>query len=174
MHRCCLVTPITAGDTGVPVDSANCSPFLNWDGETLTSEHKQGVLFQSLVATIKSQPALNDSLGAKAVQFLESMTQICRWSPTAFLSDLWLTTDEDLRDFVQSVVVLISSPSQVLTTTAMKMVGKVIITSSAQVRLAFVKAGLIPQIVITHNPLSISFQKRNRIKQEPAILPSCF
>ncbi|KAK2941477.1 hypothetical protein BLNAU_23624 [Blattamonas nauphoetae] len=168
MHRYCLVTPRTAGDTEVPVDSASvepeigagdCSPFLNWDGETFPSEHKQGVLFQSLVATIKSQPALNDSLEAKAVQFLESMTQICRWSPTAFLSDLWLTTDEDLTDFVQSIVVLISSPSQVLTTTAMKMVGKVIITSSAQVRLAFVKAGLIPQIVITHNPLSISFTK---------------
>ncbi|KAK2958191.1 hypothetical protein BLNAU_6895 [Blattamonas nauphoetae] len=37
----------------------DCSPFLNWDEEDLDSEDDQAVVFQALVATLKSHPTLD-------------------------------------------------------------------------------------------------------------------
>ncbi|KAK2952721.1 hypothetical protein BLNAU_12370 [Blattamonas nauphoetae] len=50
----------------------DCSSFLNWSEENLDSFDDAVVVFRSLVATVKLQPVLDDSLEAKAVKFLES------------------------------------------------------------------------------------------------------
>ncbi|KAK2942791.1 hypothetical protein BLNAU_22309 [Blattamonas nauphoetae] len=97
----------------------DCSAFLNWNEAKHASERKQAVIFRSLVATLKSQPALDVDLEAKAVKLLESA----------------------------------------IIEAAMKMVGTLAIFSSTKVQLALSKADLIPQLIITLNPLSLSFTK---------------
>ncbi|KAK2947062.1 hypothetical protein BLNAU_17985 [Blattamonas nauphoetae] len=52
----------------------DCDTFLNWSEERFGSEHEGAVVFRSLIATVKLQPALDDSLEEKAVKLLELMT----------------------------------------------------------------------------------------------------
>ncbi|KAK2941397.1 hypothetical protein BLNAU_23690 [Blattamonas nauphoetae] len=135
----------------------DCSAFLNWNEEELESEHEMAVVFRSLVATMKLQPALNDIREAKAVKFLKSLDRDTQEYTDALFTSLASFSDESLTGFVQSIVVLISSPSQAITTATMKMLRSLIVYSSAKVRIALIEADLIPQIVITLNPLSLSF-----------------
>ncbi|KAK2939908.1 hypothetical protein BLNAU_25185 [Blattamonas nauphoetae] len=131
----------TTSSTDSP--SPDCSAFLNWDGETFPSEDEQAVIFRSLVATVKFKPVLNDSLEAKSVRYLNSV--------------LGRTTDESSTNFVQSIGVLLSTLSRVITTTAMEMLRYLFNHCSLKLRLTFVKADLIPQIINSLHPLSVSF-----------------
>ncbi|KAK2948869.1 hypothetical protein BLNAU_16212 [Blattamonas nauphoetae] len=137
----------------------DCSPFRNWSVQEYPSESRRTVLFRSLVATVKLQPALDASLEAKAVQFLRSAIPFSTDSTDAFVSNLGRTTDESMTCFVQCVVVLISSTSQVVITAAMKMLNSLITNCSATYRLALIKADLIPQLIIILNPQSLSFEE---------------
>ncbi|KAK2960172.1 hypothetical protein BLNAU_4725 [Blattamonas nauphoetae] len=122
--------------------SMDCSPFLNWDENRPQSKAEWTVVFQSLVATVKAQPVLDVCLQAKAVKFL---------NPHELFFDLSVT------DFIPHVVVLLSTPNQVITAAAMKMVETLVNYCSPPIRLAFIKADLIPQIINNLNPLSLSF-----------------
>ncbi|KAK2953066.1 hypothetical protein BLNAU_12055 [Blattamonas nauphoetae] len=133
------------------------SPFLNWSEEEPESEDEKTVVFRSLVATLKLQPALDDSLESKAINFLESVVPDDEESADAFLHKLASNCNESLTDFVQSILVLISSPSQVITTAAMKMLDNLLSNCSPKVLLALVKADLIFQLFTVLNPLSLSF-----------------
>ncbi|KAK2946512.1 hypothetical protein BLNAU_18554 [Blattamonas nauphoetae] len=135
----------------------DCFAFLKWTFKRKESESKKAVVFLSLVATVKSKPALDDSLEAKAVDFLKSVNPKDEKSADTFLSTLGRTTDESLTDFIQSIVVLISSPNRIITTTAMEMLDLLILSCSEKFHLALVRADLIPQIFATLNPLSLSF-----------------
>ncbi|KAK2960914.1 hypothetical protein BLNAU_4001 [Blattamonas nauphoetae] len=145
--------------------SVDCSPFLNWqyNRKAPDSENRKAVVFQSLVATVKSKPAFDASLVAKAVNFLKSVNRDDDESSDAFLSHFGQTNDDSLTEFVQSIMVLISSPSQIITTTAMEMLTRLIADSSAKVRLSLAKADLIPQLILTLNPQSLSFTEAEDI-----------
>ncbi|KAK2944040.1 hypothetical protein BLNAU_21039 [Blattamonas nauphoetae] len=138
----------------------DCSAFLNWDkdDEELESEHEKAVVFRSLVATLKLQPVLDDSLEEKAVILLKSVN-LDDDTLDAYLSSVASSTDDSVTDFVQSIVVLISSPNQAMTTAAMQILDDLIFWCSTHVRLALVKADLIPQLIHTLNPLSLSFEE---------------
>ncbi|KAK2939831.1 hypothetical protein BLNAU_25263 [Blattamonas nauphoetae] len=112
---------------------------------------------KNLIATMKLKPAFDNSLEAKAVKFLESMCMGGQESADAFLSNFGQTSDASLTDFIQSIVVLVSSSNQVITTAAMEMLVTMIVHCSAKVRLSIIKADLIPQLILTLNPLSLSF-----------------
>ncbi|KAK2953027.1 hypothetical protein BLNAU_12016 [Blattamonas nauphoetae] len=133
------------------------SPFLNWNGAQFASESEKAVVFQSLVATVKFQPSLDDSLEAEALEFLTRMDLDNEQSADDFLHSYGHTTDESLANFVQCIVVLISSPNQSITTATMEMLGNLISRCSAEVLLALIKADLIPQLIITLTPQSHSF-----------------
>ncbi|KAK2962041.1 hypothetical protein BLNAU_3097 [Blattamonas nauphoetae] len=135
----------------------DCLPFLNWNEDDKTKDHEKAVVFRSLVATVKFQPALDVSLEAKAAKFLKSVTPEDEESTDAFFDNLASISDDSHTNFVQSIVVLVSSPSQVLTTASMDMLSSLLVTCSAQVFLALVKADLFPQLIIALNPLSLSF-----------------
>ncbi|KAK2944941.1 hypothetical protein BLNAU_20117 [Blattamonas nauphoetae] len=139
------------------VVSSDCSPFLSWDEKTPESEDEQAVIFRSLVATLKLQPALDDSLEAKAVKLLTSVIPYRGESVDAYLGRFGRTADDSLASFTLSIGVLLSSPNRAITTAMMKMITPLILDCLAQVRLALVKADLLPQIVITLNPQSLSF-----------------
>ncbi|KAK2950145.1 hypothetical protein BLNAU_14947 [Blattamonas nauphoetae] len=62
-----------------------------------------------------------------------------------------------LQPALDCIVVLISSASKRIITATMKMLNRLLQYCSAHVRLALVKAGLIPQIINTLNPQSLSF-----------------
>ncbi|KAK2953981.1 hypothetical protein BLNAU_11083 [Blattamonas nauphoetae] len=139
--------------------SPDCSPFLNWDGETITSEDEQAVIFRSLVATLKLQPALDVSLETTAVRFLKSVLKWTQSSIDAFLTNSGLTIDESLTNFVQSIGMLVSSPSQAITTAAMEMFNKLNECCSVKLRIRLVKADLVPQLINTINAVSLSFEE---------------
>ncbi|KAK2958003.1 hypothetical protein BLNAU_6929 [Blattamonas nauphoetae] len=135
----------------------DCSLFLNWNEGILRSDSKTAAVFQSLVATVKLQPALDDSLEAKAVKFLKYMHPHNLRSTTDFLNNFASNSDESLKIFIQSIVILVSSPNQIITTAAMRMLVILYSNCYAKVRLALVKANLISQLIITLNPQSLSF-----------------
>ncbi|KAK2953982.1 hypothetical protein BLNAU_11084 [Blattamonas nauphoetae] len=138
--------------------STDCSPFLNWTEDTLDSEEKKAVVFRSLVATVKLQPVLDDSLEAKAVRFLESVhLQDGREPADAFLGHLASVLDETLTAFIQSIVVLISTPSQPIIKASMKMLDSLFASFSKKIRLALLNADLIPRLFIALNAQSLSF-----------------
>ncbi|KAK2943374.1 hypothetical protein BLNAU_21684 [Blattamonas nauphoetae] len=139
--------------------STDCSPFLRWEEDKQTSESKKAVVFRSLVATVQSQSALDVSLEAKAVEFLQSVNPQIQKTADAFLSSLASLSRDSSTNFIQCIVVLISSDSQSITTAAMEMLESLIEKCSSKGRLALVKAGLIPQLVKTLNPMSLSFDK---------------
>ncbi|KAK2953069.1 hypothetical protein BLNAU_12058 [Blattamonas nauphoetae] len=135
----------------------DCSPFLNWSQDQPQSEHDKAVIFRSLIATVKLQPTPDNSLEAKAVKFLKSVAIQNRESTDAFLRSLASNSAESLTNFVQSIMVLVSSPNQTIATAAMEMLKTLIFGCSAEVRFPLVKADLIPQLIITLNPQSLSF-----------------
>ncbi|KAK2953275.1 hypothetical protein BLNAU_11738 [Blattamonas nauphoetae] len=135
----------------------DCSPFLEWDEEELESTEEQAVVFLSLIATLKIQRALDDDLEAKAVKFIESVNLNDEESADAFLESLVPFSGDSQRDFIQCIVVLLSSACHVITNAAMKMFEAQIRNCSIKVLLALVQADLIPQLIITLNPQSLSF-----------------
>ncbi|KAK2955675.1 hypothetical protein BLNAU_9365 [Blattamonas nauphoetae] len=120
-------------------------------------------LIRSLVATLKLQPTLDDSLETKAVKFLESVYEVDEESADAFLGNFGETSDDPPTDFVHSIVVLLSSTSQAITTATMKMLKNVVHNCSAEVLLPLVQANLIPQLIRTLNPQSLSFAEAFKI-----------
>ncbi|KAK2955276.1 hypothetical protein BLNAU_9828 [Blattamonas nauphoetae] len=137
----------------------DCFPFLNWRVQNNPSESKNAVVFRSLVATVKSQTSVDVSFEAQAVKSLKSVKPNDEESADAFLSSFVSSTDESLNNFVQCIMVLISSTSRAITTAAMKMLDSLLQDCSAKVYLSLVKADLIPEIVITLNPQTLSFDE---------------
>ncbi|KAK2960947.1 hypothetical protein BLNAU_4034 [Blattamonas nauphoetae] len=137
--------------------SPECTPFLNWKEEEPLSQSEKAVVFQSLVATMKLRPAFDDFLIAKAVKFLEYVQPKPPSSTEALLHEFGQTGDNSLTDFIQSIVVLISSPNRVMTTAAMEILRHLVIHCFPKSRFSLVKADLIPQLILTLNPLSLSF-----------------
>ncbi|KAK2954256.1 hypothetical protein BLNAU_10755 [Blattamonas nauphoetae] len=135
----------------------DCSAFLNLDEGKFDSVQEQAVVFRSLVSTLKLQPSPDETLEAKVVKFLESVNPKDKKSADVFLHSFGRTIVESLTDFVQSVVVLLSSTNQVIVAAAMKMIRNLNDLCSLTVRLALVKADLIPQLINTLHPLSLSF-----------------
>ncbi|KAK2945976.1 hypothetical protein BLNAU_19120 [Blattamonas nauphoetae] len=161
--ECCISNSfgMTEIDTTINTSTAfpcpDCSAFMNWSDEQLESVQEKTIVFPSLVATVKSQPALDDSLEAKAVNVLESMSWDDEESADAFLSTFASESGNSSTVFVQCIVVLISSASKTITTTAMEMCDNLITNCSARVLYALVQADLIPQLIVTLNPRSHSF-----------------
>ncbi|KAK2957946.1 hypothetical protein BLNAU_7122 [Blattamonas nauphoetae] len=135
----------------------DCYPFVNWDEEELRSEQEKAAVFRSLVATLKLQPTLDVSLEAQAAKFLKSVHPASGTSADAFLSNFASPPDLSLTDFVQSIIVLVSSSSQIIITSAMEILTDLLTNCSTLNTLALVKADLIPELISTLNPLSLSF-----------------
>ncbi|KAK2960176.1 hypothetical protein BLNAU_4729 [Blattamonas nauphoetae] len=140
-----------------------CSPFLNWSEEVPKTVDEWAVIFRSLVSTVNSQPALDVTLEAKAVQFLETVDPEDEEMADALLSSRVSSSDDSWTNFIQCIVVLISSPSLVITAATMEMLGTLIRNCSTKVHFTLVKADLIPQLVITLNILSLSFTEAEDI-----------
>ncbi|KAK2963530.1 hypothetical protein BLNAU_1573 [Blattamonas nauphoetae] len=135
---------------------ADCSAFLNWNEEELVTKSEKHVVFLSLVAAVKLQPELDISLEAKAVKFLEYVVPFNQESTEAFLNSFASFSGDSSTNFIQSIVVLVSTPNQAIAKAAMKMLEKLFSWCSAKVRLALVKADLMHQLITTLNPLSLS------------------
>ncbi|KAK2952599.1 hypothetical protein BLNAU_12427 [Blattamonas nauphoetae] len=134
-----------------------CSPFLYWNQEKLVTDIEKAVVFRSLVATMKLQHTFDDSLEAKAVHFLRSVDPDDEESVDSILKIFASNSDKSLTDFVQSIVVLISSTNLAITTTVLGILDSMIIWCSSKIRLPLIKADLIHQILNTLKPLSLSF-----------------
>ncbi|KAK2950453.1 hypothetical protein BLNAU_14571 [Blattamonas nauphoetae] len=137
--------------------SLDCSSFLNWSEDADDTVEEKAVVFGSLVATLKLQPALDEYLETKAVKFLKSVDAKDSESADAFLGNLASISGDSSPDFVQSILVLLSTPSQVIATATMEMLSELFEWCSATVHFPLVKSDLIPQLISLLNPLSLSF-----------------
>ncbi|KAK2946410.1 hypothetical protein BLNAU_18661 [Blattamonas nauphoetae] len=140
-------------------------PALPLEQVSLKVEQSQNkaLVFQSLVATVKFQPALDDFLEADAVGFLESVGLYTEESADTFLIRFGRTVDESSTNFVQSALVLLSSPSQAITTATLTMLESLFEYCSMKVHVALIMNDLIPQLITTLNPLSLSFAEAEDI-----------
>ncbi|KAK2952716.1 hypothetical protein BLNAU_12365 [Blattamonas nauphoetae] len=141
----------------------DCSPFLNWRLNLNQSTHEKPVIFLSLVATVKSRHALDASLEAKALTFLNSVYFPDSKSIDAFLSIFARKSDESSTNLVQSFVVLFSTSNLAIIAVSMKILNDLLWYCSTNDLLAIIRADLIPQIIIPLNPLSLSFAKAEDI-----------
>ncbi|KAK2944520.1 hypothetical protein BLNAU_20569 [Blattamonas nauphoetae] len=137
--------------------SPDCSRFLRWNEDQLDDEDRKAVVFRSLVATVKSQLALDGSLEVKAVKFLKLVVPRNHRSATAYLNSYRRKFGESLTDFVQSIVVLLSTSNRAITKATMKILIILFKWCSAENLLVLVKANLISELINTLNPLSLSF-----------------
>ncbi|KAK2947879.1 hypothetical protein BLNAU_17204 [Blattamonas nauphoetae] len=138
------------------VSFVDCSLFLNWNEGRLESDGEVAAVFRSLVATLKLQPTVDDSLEGKAAKFLKYMRPYNIKSTTAFLHSFASNSDKSLNIFIQSIVVLISSLNQTITTTAILMLSSLMEECSIPNRFALIKVDLIPHLINTLNPPSLS------------------
>ncbi|KAK2959118.1 hypothetical protein BLNAU_5913 [Blattamonas nauphoetae] len=106
---------------------------------------------------MKSKPVLDDSLETQAVKFLKSVKPKTQESADAFLSRLATLSGDFSTHLIQSIVLLISSASQILTTAAIKMLSNLLLYCYPQNILLLIKADLIHQLIMTLNPLFLSF-----------------
>ncbi|KAK2955110.1 hypothetical protein BLNAU_9839 [Blattamonas nauphoetae] len=136
---------------------SGCSRFLNWKENKFKTESERSVIFRSLVATVKLQSELDVSLEAKAVKLLKSLAPQFEGQADAFLTSLGRTTDESLKIFIQSIVVLLSTPNQTITTAAMGMLVSLIWNCSSKIHLTLVTADLLPQLINNLNLQSLPF-----------------
>ncbi|KAK2953074.1 hypothetical protein BLNAU_12063 [Blattamonas nauphoetae] len=79
------------------------------------------------------------------------------WLSDGMADSLGRDTDESSANFVQSIGVLISTPSQVIIKASMEMLEHLIFDVPPKVQISLVKANLIPQLITTLNPQSLSF-----------------
>ncbi|KAK2944117.1 hypothetical protein BLNAU_20949 [Blattamonas nauphoetae] len=128
-------------------------------GQTAKSEESES----ETEGTNCSQPVLDDSLEAKAMNFLESVNPNDSESADALLSNLASISSDSSTDFVQSIVVLISSPDWAITATSMKMLKTLLQNCSPKIHLALVKADLIARLMITLHPQSLSLAEADDI-----------
>ncbi|KAK2950832.1 hypothetical protein BLNAU_14250 [Blattamonas nauphoetae] len=124
--------PTRIGSKSPACPSPLRSPTRNTDDSLTVPQH-------SAIADLKRiQPQLDVSLEAKAVKVLESVDLADVDSTVAFLN------------------MLLSCAKQMITTAAMKMLGNLFWSCSANINLTFAKADLIPRLIITLNPQSLS------------------
>ncbi|KAK2961587.1 hypothetical protein BLNAU_3385 [Blattamonas nauphoetae] len=135
----------------------DCHAFLYWNESRHLSDDEKVVVLRSLVATVKLQTTLDIHLEVKAVKFLKSVIPFDQSSADALLTSFASISDEFSTDFVQSIVVLISSPCQVITSASMKWLTYLLSGCSTETLLSFVKAALFPQLITALNPPSLSF-----------------
>ncbi|KAK2959929.1 hypothetical protein BLNAU_5126 [Blattamonas nauphoetae] len=143
--------------------SIDCVPFLSWSEDLKGSWFGQTVVFQSLIATLKLQLVLDESLETKAAKFLKSMDTQITESTDDLLSAHVSNSDGSLTDFVKSLLVLFASPNQAIKAATLEMLNGLICVCSAKSLLALVKADLIGQLVLTLNPLSLSLAEAEDI-----------
>ncbi|KAK2952673.1 hypothetical protein BLNAU_12322 [Blattamonas nauphoetae] len=153
----------TKRSTSTDLPCPDCSAFLDWDEEELDSFDERVVVFRSLVASLNCQPALDDSLEAKAVNLLKSVVPKNRESADSILSSFKSIPDEYSINLVQSFVVLISTSSLAIIAVSMKILNDLLWYNSTNDLLAVVRADLITQIINTLNPLSLSFAEAEDI-----------
>ncbi|KAK2957498.1 hypothetical protein BLNAU_7397 [Blattamonas nauphoetae] len=137
--------------------SADCSPFLNWNEEKPESEWEKASIFESLVATLKLQPALDVSLETKAVKFLKSLKSTDDKSVDSLLSYLGVSKFISCVNFAKSIVVLLSSASKIITVATVEIIEYLFTKCYLEKRNMLVTADLLPKLINTLNPRSCLF-----------------
>ncbi|KAK2956333.1 hypothetical protein BLNAU_8700 [Blattamonas nauphoetae] len=104
------------------------------------------------------------------VKFLRSLEVLDEELADAFLNNFASISDEPLADYVQCVGVLIASPNRAITTAALKMLRNQMAMCSTTVLLMLVTADLLPQLMNTLNPQSLSFAEAVDIHSDLLII----
>ncbi|KAK2948116.1 hypothetical protein BLNAU_16916 [Blattamonas nauphoetae] len=114
-------------------------------------------MYQSLVQMIQERHPLDETSEEKAVNLLEHVHLFDRGEADRFILGLVTSSpDEALPDVVASIIVLLSFPNQRIIKATMMFLDSLIQFCSPSVRLKLVRADLLPHIIASLNPLSLS------------------
>ncbi|KAK2946523.1 hypothetical protein BLNAU_18565 [Blattamonas nauphoetae] len=146
----------------IPVNTShletNRSAFLHWDGLPIDSISERSSIYCSLVQMVKNEEALDPSLEDKAVSFFNLVKPDTANDVDSFVSGIVPSSlPESSRDFVGSIVELISGHSKPVLNTAMAFVGRIVFRSSDNTILKLVKDGLIQKLISCLDLFSLSF-----------------
>ncbi|KAK2960955.1 hypothetical protein BLNAU_4042 [Blattamonas nauphoetae] len=153
---------------------------------------QRGLVGKDDVGGWAGEPMLGANLEAKAVNLLRSLYWYDRQSVDVFLGALASISDASSTYFVksieplnrggsriigscQSIVVLVSSPSQIIRIAGITMLSSLMTNCSEKIRFSLVKTDLIPQLITSLNPLSLSFAIAEKIHAHlMSIITDCF
>ncbi|KAK2940295.1 putative serpin family protein [Blattamonas nauphoetae] len=133
------------------------SAFLNWDGTQITTIPDRITIFHSLISTVKHDNALDSASEEKIVQFLgHIMTLSTEEMEKLIVALVPSSSEESTQKFVNSIVVFVSSANQRITKEAMRIVNELLENSSPKFCLNLVKADLVPHLIASLHPQSLS------------------
>ncbi|KAK2946743.1 hypothetical protein BLNAU_18339 [Blattamonas nauphoetae] len=128
-------------------------PFLNFDPTSDISFEEKSTVYCSLVALVKDEYPFDNALQGRAEQFLENLEPY--WGDeiqaTRLVTDLVPSSNGSPSGFVESIVSLLSSPNSTVVAAALSFLLQTG-SSSARVKLHFVEADLITNIIATVQP----------------------
>ncbi|KAK2963836.1 hypothetical protein BLNAU_1405 [Blattamonas nauphoetae] len=133
------------------------SAFLEWNEEQIESTPDVLSVFHALVQMINDSHFIVGALEEKIVPFLEQIRPSYGEEVDRFLLGIAPSDDESLQTFVNSIIVLVSSPKQAIVTATMRMLDYLQHNASPPIHLKLVHAALIPRLLSSLNPPSLSF-----------------
>ncbi|KAK2945218.1 hypothetical protein BLNAU_19858 [Blattamonas nauphoetae] len=131
-------------------------PPLNWDGALFQSPSEKSVVYHSLVSLIQPDFVFTDDFVKKAVLLLEQLRFSNSTDTNKFICPAMESTDQNLMEFLQSFMILLSSANHTLITATMKMLDSLLHNTSTRMHLRLINADLIVHLLTSLNPLSLS------------------
>ncbi|KAK2952712.1 hypothetical protein BLNAU_12361 [Blattamonas nauphoetae] len=147
----------TTLDSLHPPSPKRSSRFLDWDGQPIKKPNDQSKMFTSLVSMLKEGQSLDDSLVEKIILFLKQMSHSLDADSKVILCLLPSTSAESMHSFLTTITVFLSSSKHTIIAAFLEMLNSLLNRCSSQMHLALVKADLIPRLITTLNPQSLSF-----------------
>ncbi|KAK2955024.1 hypothetical protein BLNAU_9955 [Blattamonas nauphoetae] len=132
--------------------------FLDWNGIPFMSTPTQSSVYRSLVQMVTDNHHFDDDLTNKAVLFLYEFRNAREEPGDSFFDLDKYASHETVKDFVHSVGMLLSAPNQRIVEATMEFLHRMIIIRSKHFLLKLVKADLIPHLLASLNPVSLSFE----------------
>ncbi|KAK2945995.1 hypothetical protein BLNAU_19071 [Blattamonas nauphoetae] len=130
--------------------------FQNWDGKPIQSTSEKSVVYHSLVSLIQPDYVFTDDFVKKAVLLLEQLRFSNAKETNNFICPALESTDQNLMEFMQSFMILLSCANHSLITATIKMLDSLLLNISTRMHLRLVNADLITHILTSLNPLSLS------------------
>ncbi|KAK2959826.1 hypothetical protein BLNAU_5315 [Blattamonas nauphoetae] len=140
-------------------------PFLIFDVNSKLSFEDQSTIYDSLVALAKAGYPFDTALQDKAVRFLKSLSP--EWDEPDYaaklVSDLVSSSAGSHTGFVESIVILLSSPHSTIVGAAISFLRQTFEYSSPVIRCPLVESDLVTTVLTTVQPHTLSISGNEEI-----------
>ncbi|KAK2961659.1 hypothetical protein BLNAU_3457 [Blattamonas nauphoetae] len=151
----------------IPVDSSikpDEESFLKFDPNSELSFEDKSAVYRSLVALVKAEYPFDNALQDRTVQFLKSLEPM--WdAPLAekLITDLIPSSPGSPSGFIDSIVILLSSPHSTIVATAFSYLCKITDSTSIEGQSRLVKSDIVSKAFTTIQPHTLSIAGNEEI-----------